>query len=340
MRKPWVYNRKKRPGWYVGWYDTTGRRRSKMLPNKSLAERFARRMEFQLNEDIYLDPISLEWDRLVREYLDHKQFVQSLASESLRSIAGTLEQFKALHGPVISTKLDQRLVNEFIAHRLKTTKKPTVNKDIRNLRTFVRWAVKNRYMGSQAAKIEWITQKEAKRPVKSLSPAQVNDLLIAARRYSEAWYVRVLLAISSGVRRGDIERLKLSDIDFRAETISTFSQKTGKGMPDRPLHSVAVAALSRYVQTWPEGQEKLFADKFTSGKWERIRNNAGLPDLKFHDLRKTFASLIAQAGFGSDVTQDLLEHSTGKLTHDVYVNVKPIYRKAIESIPIEDITEL
>jgi integrase len=339
MRKPWVYNRKNRPGWYVGWYDSTGKRRSKMLPNKSLADRFARRVEFQLNEDIYLNPVALEWDRLVREYLEHKQYVQSLASESLRSIANTLSQFKALHGPVLSTKLDQRLVNEFIAHRLKTARKPTVNKDIRNLRTFVRWATRNRYMGSQAVRIEWITQKEAKRPVKSLSPAQVSDLLIAASRHGEAWYVRVLLAVSSGLRRGDIERLKLSDIDFRAETISTFSQKTGKGMPDRPLHPVAVAALSRYVQGLPEGQGRLFLDKFTSGKWERIRKNAGLPNLKFHDLRRTFASLIAQAGFGSDVTQDLLEHSTGKLTHDVYVNVKPVYRKAIESIPIDDITE-
>ncbi len=288
MRKPWVYKRKKRKGWYVGWYDSSGKRRSKMLPNKALADRYARRIEFQLNEDIYFDPIAAKWDSLVNEYLEHKQHVQSLASESLRSISVTLEHFKVLHGPVLSTKVDQRLVNDFIAHRLKTASKPTVNKDVRNLRTFVRWSVKNRYMGPQASRIEWITQKEAKRTVRSLNAAQVADLLIAARRYSEAWYIRVVLAVSSGLRRGDIERICLSDIDFRSETINTFSQKTGKGMPDRPLHPTAVAALTRYAESLPAGQDRLFTDKFTSGKWERIRNNAGLTGLKFHDLRKTF----------------------------------------------------
>ncbi len=85
MRKPWVYKRKSRRGWYVGWYDSNGKRRSKMLPNKALADRYARRIEFQLNE-VYVDPIAVEWDGLVREYLEHKQHVQSLASESLRSI--------------------------------------------------------------------------------------------------------------------------------------------------------------------------------------------------------------------------------------------------------------
>lgn len=337
MRKPWIYQRKSRKGWYVGWYDSNGKRRSKMLPNKALANRYARRIEFQLNEDIYFDPIAIEWDNLVREYLEHKQYVRSLASESLRSISGTLNQFKDLHGPVRSTKVDQRLVNAFIAHRLKTTSKATVNKDVRNLRTFVRWSAKNRYMGPQASRIEWITQKEAKRPVRSLNAEQVTDLLIAAGRYSEAWYIRVLLAVSSGLRRGDIERLCLSAVDFRSQTVNTFSRKTGKGMPDRPLHPAAVTALSRYAESLPAGQDRLFVDKFTSGKWERIRNNAGLPGLKFHDLRRTFASLIAQAGFGTDVTQDLLEHSTGKLTHDVYTNVKPVYRRAIESIPVEDV---
>jgi len=338
MRKPWVYKRKSRKGWYVGWYDSNGKRRSKMLPNKALAQRHARRIEFELNEDIYFDPVPIAWERLVKEYIEYKQNVQGLASESIRSMGVTLSHFRAVNGPVLSTRFDQRHINAFIAHRLKTASKPTVNKDIRNLKTFVRWSIKNRHMGPQASKIEWVTQREAKRAVKSLNATQIADLLIAARRYSEAWYVRVILAVTSGLRRGDIERLCLSDIDFQSETISTFSQKTGKGMPDRPLHPAAVAALSRYVASVAIGQDRLFTDKFTSGKWERIRNNAGLPGLKFHDLRKTFASLIAQAGFGTDVTQDLLEHSTGKLTHDVYTNVRPVYRKAVESIPIEDIT--
>jgi integrase len=345
MRKAWVYQRKNRPGWYVGWYDSAGKKRSKRCPNKSLANKFARRLEFQHNEDLYPDPIATPWDELVTEYMVFKKTVKSLASGSLRSIQTTLTQFKELHGPVLSTKVDQRLVNTFIAHRLKVTgSKATVNKDLRNLRAFVRWSLKNRYMGAQAIKIDWSMQKEPKRRVKALTKKQLANLLIAAKkyqRYGDAWYIRVLLAVSSGLREGDVEQLRFSDIDFESASAITSSQKTGKGTPSRPLHPKAVSELSKYLGSVPEGQDKLFIDKFTSGKWKRIRNNARLPNLTFHDLRKTFASLVAQAGFSTSVVQDLLEHATPKLTHDVYTDIDPVRRKAVESIPLDDIiTEL
>lgn len=341
MRKAWVYQRKNRPGWYVGWYDSSGKKRSKRCPNKSLADRFARRIEHQYNEDLYPDPVAMPWDELVAEYLIYKETVKSLVDESLRSIQTTLTQFKELHGPVVSTKIDQRLVNAFIAHRLKSTgSKATVNKDLRNVRAFVRWSVKGRYMGTQAAKIDWSMQKEPKRPVRALTKKQCANLLIAAKkyqRYGDAWYIRVLLAVSSGLREGDVESLRFSDIDFESALVSTFSKKTGKGMPSRPLHPKAVAELSKYLASVPDGQDALFTDRFTSGKWNRIRKGAGLPNLTFHDLRKTFASFVAQAGFSTSVAQDLLEHSTPKLTHDVYTDIDPVRRKAVESIPLDDI---
>jgi len=337
MQKAWIYQRKNRPGYWVGWY-VNGRRKAKILPNKSVAKRFARRLEHELNEGIYFEPIPTPWDKLVAEYIEHKEAVQSLGPESVRSIKVTLEHFKKLNGPVLSTRIDQRLIDRFVAQRLRSASKPTVNKDLRNLRAFIRWSIKHRYMGAQAAKLEWIMQKEAKRPVRALNKAQLNDLLVAARKHSYAWYIRVLLAASSGLRRGDIERLQFSDIDFQAGTLSTFSQKTGKGMANRPLHPKVATELAKFLESVPEGQIGLFTDKFTSGKWEKIRKAAGLRELKFHDLRRTFASFVAQAGFSTSVTQDLLEHSTPRLTHEVYTDVQPVYRKAIESIPIDDIT--
>jgi len=301
MRKAWVYQRKNRPGWYVGWYDSGGKKRSKRCPNKSLADRFARRIEHRYNEDLYPDPVATPWDELFTEYLVYKETFKSLVGESLRSIQTTLTQFKELHGPVVSTKVDERLVNAFIAHRLKSTgSKATVNKDLRNLRAFVRWSVKNRYMGAQAAKIDWSMQKEPKRPVKALTKKQLANLLIASKkyqRYGDSWYIRVLLAVSSGLREGDIERLCFSDIDFESATVSTFSKKTSKGMPARPLHPKAVTELSKYFESVPEGQNALFTDRFTSGKWKRIRENAGLPNLTFHDLRNYAVTIIMPSRF-------------------------------------------
>ena len=59
----------------------------------------------------------------------------------------------------------------------------------------------------------------------------------------------------------------------------------------------------------------------------------GLPKLQFQDLRKTFASLLAQKGVSTAVTQRLLEHSNPQLTNDVYTNVDPVLRQAISLLP-------
>ena len=64
--------------------------------------------------------------------------------------------------------------------------------------------------------------------------------------------------------------------------------------------------------------------------------DAGLADLKFHDLRKTFGSLLAQNGVSTAVTQRLLEHSSPYLRNKVYTNVDPVLRHAVERLPVGD----
>jgi integrase len=59
-----------------------------------------------------------------------------------------------------------------------------------------------------------------------------------------------------------------------------------------------------------------------------------LADLKFHDLRKTFFSLLAQNGVSTAVTQRLLEHSSPILTNKVYTNVDSVLRQAVEQLPV------
>lgn len=107
-------------------------------------------------------------------------------------------------------------------------------------------------------------------------------------------------------------------------------------MPERPIPEPIMTELSNYVAALPDGQERLFNDRFNSKRWHRIRERIGLPSLKFHDLRKTFASLLAQRGVSTAVTQRLLEHSTPQLTNDVYTNVDPVLRQAINQLPVTE----
>jgi len=210
--------------------------------------------------------------------------------------------------------------------------KNTLNKDIANLRAFLNWAVRNRFVGLG---LEITKVKVAQKPVVALSVQQVRDLLTAAAKYPTL-RLRVLLAVTTGLRRGDIEAIRIGDIHFDRNTIATRNRKAGKAMPERPMPEAVMTELSNHVVTLQDGQEGLFSDRFSAKRWERIRRIVKLPDLKFHDLRKTFASLLAQRGVSTAVTQRLLEHSSPQLTNDVYTNVDPVLRQAINQLPVGD----
>ncbi len=63
---------------------------------------------------------------------------------------------------------------------------------------------------------------------------------------------------------------------------------------------------------------------------------AGLEGFKFHDLRKTFGSVLAQNGVSTVVIQRLLEHSSPDLTNKLYTNVDPVLRQAVDMMPASD----
>ena len=107
-------------------------------------------------------------------------------------------------------------------------------------------------------------------------------------------------------------------------------------MSERPIPESVMTELSNHIAMLPDGQEGLFNDRFSPKKWERIRKAIHIPGLKFHDLRKTFASLLAQKGVSTAVTQRLLEHSSPRLTNDVYTNVDPVLRQAVDLLPVSD----
>jgi len=83
-------------------------------------------------------------------------------------------------------------------------------------------------------------------------------------------------------------------------------------------------------------QEKTFNRRFNQYRWTQIRKKLGLGDFKFHYLRKTFGSVLAQNGVSTAVVQRSLEHSSSDLTNKVYMNVDPVLRHAVDQIPADD----
>ena len=92
--------------------------------------------------------------------------------------------------------------------------------------------------------------------------------------------------------------------------------------------------LRKYVSGFDPKQDKIFSRPFSQYRWRQIRDKLGLRDFKFHDLRKTFGSVLAQRGVSTAVIQKLLEHSSPDLTNKVYTNVDPVLRHAVDQMPV------
>lgn len=106
-------------------------------------------------------------------------------------------------------------------------------------------------------------------------------------------------------------------------------------MPSRSVPLPIMKELQFYVDSLPQRQELLFPGVFNYKKWKEVCNKIQLPGLKFHDLRKTFASVLAQRGVSTAVTQRLLEHSSSAPTNKIYTNVDPVLRHSVNRLPIE-----
>jgi integrase len=328
MRKVWVYQRKSIKYWWVGWYES-GKRKAKALPSKGLAEHYRQIKYSQLNSEVFTGTVTVEWHQMVEEYRYSKR-VAGVTETSLYETALTLRHFERLIGKCNSKQITQNIIDKFILQRGNEVKRPTLNKDIRNLKTFINWCRENRYLNG-VLKIKEL--KEDERPVKSLNVTQIKKLLLATEPY-KTMKMRILLALGTGLRRGDIEALKIDDIDFMNNCITTSSRKTRKCMGSRPVPTSVMKELRKYASELNSGQERLFNDNFSQKKWKKICEDVGLPDLKFHDLRKTFGSMLAQRGVSTAVTQRLLEHSSSTLTNKIYINVDPVLRQSVDLLPI------
>ncbi|MEM8933646.1 MAG: site-specific integrase, partial [Acidobacteriota bacterium] len=132
--------------------------------------------------------------------------------------------------------------------------------------------------------------------------------LLDAVRGVEHLELLVVLAVSTGARRGELLSLRWPDIDLGRRQAIVQHSKNG----DRrvlPLHGRALDLLCRHGQVRPIDDDRLFPIAgFPRSAWERARRAAGLNDLRFHDLRHTAASHLAMHGATLVELAEILGH--------------------------------
>jgi len=151
----------------------------------------------------------------------------------------------------------------------------------------------------------------------------------------------VSLGALAGMRIGEIFGLKWDDIDFKENTIYIRRQySSGVLGPVKTIGSRSIIPIwdkiSFMLKEWklqsgsPEWVFKgikdnpLRSERWRQLRWNKIKKEYCLPqDLRFHDLRHSFASILIGQGADKGDVQKLLRHKSISMTMDIYRHLQP-----------------
>lgn len=143
-----------------------------------------------------------------------------------------------------------------------------------------------------------------------LSDLERSTLLSACKASeSPSLYAFVLLALTTGARRGELYALRWSDVDLvrRWAIFPLTKNGTARGVPLVPQVVIELRAQL------PRSASRVFPEVMTRA-WNTAVRNAGLTDFRFHDLRHSAASRLVQSGANLVEVAQLLGHKDIRMT--------------------------
>jgi integrase len=204
----------------------------------------------------------------------------------------------------------------------------TVNRELAVLKHLFTKAVDWRVL-DQSPAVAVKLHREKNRRVRYLSAEECRALLAACP--SITLKCIILLAIHTGMRKGEILKLKWIDTNLRERFIEIVDQKNGE-RSTIPLNQTAVETLraiprridSDYVFTGMIPGEP-FAD--LKRQFEKAVSKAKLQGVTFHTLRHTAASHLVMSGVDLPTVSEILRHKSIEMTMR-YSHLSPKHKKS------------
>jgi integrase len=346
----------------IGTDPTTGKRKQKWFSGfktKKEAEKAMIDKMHELEQGMYVEPSKTT----IKEYFE--QWLEDYAKSALRPTSFqtyytlihqhiipsighiTLQQLQPMHL--------QRFYNEQLQRGRVDGKGGLSSQSVVKLHVIIKSAL------GHAVKWQLINRNVAdladppairKRDIITLEADEVTHFLELAKE--SRYYIAFLLAISTGLRRGEILGLRWKDIQFEEKRASIQKNlvvvkgtpllqepKTKGSKRSISLPTTTVDALRKYKKV--QAQEKLkqgalYQDndlivttrfgtpvnpRHLLRSFYNLIKKANLPSIRFHDLRHTHATLMLQQGVHPKIVSERLGHSNTRITMDIYSHVLP-----------------
>ena len=155
-----------------------------------------------------------------------------------------------------------------------------------------------------------------------LDDVQLGQLMDVLRTDSNRAVCNIaIMLLGTGCRLNEILSCKKSDIDVPNRVLKiAASNSKSKRIRTVPLNDASLDIIFKQFED-TEGYEYLFINHHTGQPystimkvWIRLRNKAGLPHLRLHDLRHSFASFLVNSGRTLYEVQQILGHSQSIVT--------------------------
>ena len=260
-----------------------------------------------------------------------------------KTVAQLADYFAKNH---IATKLKpsskeeyQRLIDKWIVpelgrHRLDTVTTEVVQRLHQKMGGTPRQAnhamAVLRKMLNDAISLGW--RQDTRNPVAGISPYKENkrQRYLDRKEFTKLWQVlqaemaiprnhdgilAIVLLLLTGRRRGEILNLTWDEVDLDNGRMALKDSKVGAH--DYQLSPQVIELLAKARADREEAGPGAFVIRGRAGKdhlvalqkiWERVRHDAGLDDVRLHDLRHSYASFAIDCGAGLAEVKELLGH--------------------------------
>lgn len=338
---------KRRGRWVMDFYDQRGERQRLTLPagtTKRQAREELRALEDLVARRTFTPAKKVpRFKEVARDWLDYKR--TRLRETTWECYAGHLRHHFHDLDRLKITQITTVTVEKYItARQLSGMKLGTLRKILVSLGQILSYAVRHRYL-------DYNPLREAERPraqgwegehfqdkITILTPEQAGAFL--AQVTEPKYRTLFMLALFTGARQGELLGLKWPDVDWRQSQIQVqrtftkgrfFAPKTRGSHRKIDLGPATLTELKKWRLACPHnpydlvfpnraGQPLNYSNLVGRQFWPALRA-AGLPRIRFHDLRHTYASLLLHQGENLKYIQTQLGHASPTVTLNVYAHL-------------------